>query len=457
MATAAVTDARVLALHLAETTVWARCGDRQWQCGAAAFVIDGRLAFGRWPAATPAANVEAAPIRFVDDEFLVLGAGVFPMADVLAGLLAHVAGRCPVPGPIDVLVLTCPAHWGEDRRRTLAEAGRAVAGDVRLLPVPEALYRGLAVRPAGDGLVLDVGLLESVAARPGGRDCIRFAECGGADLVESFSAADDLAESLRRQWVGVPSWTLITGELPAGSARALVEALGRGRDRSQSVSVVVGSVVAAGAYEWGCELGESPTLTGDVASRVVGSTRRIRQSVPAAALALVVAVTLGVLAWKANSIDPGSVSAPMAGSAPSESQRVGVGRAAVAVPSGWHVRDGGRLDRAEMVPDDGTPARILLVRTELVPGADLDAVESTLRSRVAEHPDRIRSIERMDVDARQGLSYVESPDLDSQVRWRVFVGDQLQVSIGCQTIPQRWADLEDHCDQVTRSLVVARR
>ncbi|MFC9790904.1 type VII secretion-associated protein [Rhodococcus sp. NPDC127528] len=455
MAAAAVSGARVLALHLTETTAWAQCGDHQWQCGVAVHSVDGRLAFGRWPAAVPSTNVEAAPIRFVDDRFLVLGAGVFAMGEVLAGVLAHVAGGSPTPGPVDLLVLTCPAHWGERRRSTLAAAGRAVAADVRLLSVPEALYRGLTVRPTGDGVVLDVGSLESVAARPGAADCILFDEYGAADLIERFSAASDLADRLRHKWSGVPSWTLITGELPAGAARALVEALGHGGGGSRSVSVVPGSVAAAGAHEWGRELGESPAPTGDVAARAVGSRRRYRLSVPAAALAVVVAA--GVLTWMGSSGDSVSGAVPTSGSVRIEPQRASAGRATVTVPSGWHVRDAGRLDRADLVPDDGTPARILLVRNELVPGADLDAVESTLRGRVAENPDRVRSLERVDVDARQGLAYVESPEPDSQVRWRVFVGDQLQVSIGCQTVPHRWLDLQGRCDEVMRSLVIAGR
>ncbi|TQF68866.1 type VII secretion-associated protein [Rhodococcus spelaei] len=453
MAAPAVTGGRVLAVHFAETAAWARCDDHQWQCSAAVFVDDGRLRFGPWPTAAPATSVEAAPIRFVDDEFLVLGAGVFPMGEVLGGLIRHVVGRCPAPGPVDLLVLTCPAYWGVGRRSRLAAAGRVVADEVHVVSVPEALFRGLAVRPTGSGLVLEVGVLESVAARPGAADCIRFAECGSVDLTETYGAASNFAENLQRRWSGTPSWIAITGELPAGTARALVEALGSER----AVSVVPGSVVASGAFEWGCELVHLFPSAQEAASHTVASRRRFRPArltVAALSVAMAGAVGAGALAWM-GSEDSDIDAAPVVVRA--EPQRVSAGRATVTVPADWHARDTGRLDRVELVPDDGTPARILVVRTELAPDADLTAVESTLRDRIAERPAEVGSLERMDVDARQGLSYVESPDPGSRVRWRVFVGDQLQISIGCQTVPERVAALDERCDQVTRSLTVADR
>ncbi|MEV0648264.1 Hsp70 family protein [Phytomonospora sp. NPDC050363] len=69
---------------------------------------------------------EPNPKRRIDDRELLLGDRSWPLADLIARTLAHVAAEAArtAGGPVGSLVMTCPVAWGPMRRRTLQDAAQ---------------------------------------------------------------------------------------------------------------------------------------------------------------------------------------------------------------------------------------------------------------------------------------------------------------------------------------------
>lgn len=464
MVAATVTGRSVAAVHLTETTVWACHGDRTVDCPAGVLANGGSLVAGvTGPDVGEHDTYEPCPIRFVDDPVLLLGDTGFRVSEVLTAVLARALGPVGTSMPVDLLVLTCPTGWGSTRRRTLAAAGRALARDVRVLSVVEVVEA--VVGTDGCGTVVEVGVLGSVATSTARAGTVTFDELGARDLAERGTAATELAAAVHGVRPDAPSWIAVTGDIPSGSG-PLTTALQAAWDTPPRVLVVRGGALVQAAEQWGRSLLGESAPGEDESPRASGRRPRVLSVVGAVVAAAAVA---GVTAWGFDRADtpvppPAAdvpvVPRPSTSAAPSAvvEARAGVGRASVTVPSGWHQRvPASRPDRVEMVRDDGHPARILLVRKELVEGTGLDAVAATLAAGIADRPDTFGSLSRVDVDARQALSYRETPDADSEVRWLVFVGADLQISIGCQGIRERIGDLEPDCERVVRSLDVTEK
>ncbi|GAA4483604.1 hypothetical protein GCM10023094_35430 [Rhodococcus olei] len=434
------------AVHLTETTVWARQGDRIVERPAGVRVGTGGLESGvGLDQAVQADAVEPYPIRYVDDEVVLLGSTAVPVAEVLAALVADAVTAAGASVPVDLLVLTVPSRWGTRRRRVLAAAGRTAARDVRLIPVADAVTRAVGADDAG--VVVELGTLQSAASSTVVGDGISLDALGAGDIAECPDAAQEFVTTVGAWHPRTPPWVALTGE---AAGPRLVAELRRCWGVAPRVLEVSGGAVVAAAHRWGVDaLGGHPAR----ASRARGVLRRPWITAAAAAAAVVAAAAVGVAMWGWDRPVPG-----VAPDAAPAAARVASGRADVALPPGWHERTpSAGPDRVELVRDDGRPARILLVHKELNPGADLDGVGTTLAARIADHADTFGSLERVEVDTRPGLAYVERPDPDSQVRWLVVVGDGLQVSIGCQALAGRMDDVEPACGDIVRSLNVAGR
>ncbi|MFD4470216.1 type VII secretion-associated protein [Rhodococcus sp. NPDC058505] len=440
MAAAAVTADRaaaVTAVHLTDSTMWVHRGDRSAHRPAGVLVADGGLEVGVDRSMAVGDDAfESSPALFVDDDVLLLGETAVPMPEVLAAVLAHGIAAVGAAVPVGLLVLTCPSGWGIRRRRVLTAAGRAVAREVRVIAVADAVRR--LVGAEEPGIVVEVGELGSAATV--GSAHLVIDTIGSRDLVETDDAAPELVTMLHAAWPEVPAWVAVTGEPPA--ARLAVE-LHRGWDGLPRAVEVRGAAVAAAAHAWGVELAGPPRP-----DREPSPTRRSRARPYGVGILLV-----GVLAAGAAWILPGAAPDPV----PAEPPRMASGRASITVPDGWEQRATGRADRIDLRPADGHPARMLLAQKELNPGADLDAVARTLAGRIAERPGTFGELGRVNLDSRDALAYREFPEPDSQVRWHVFVIDGLQVSLGCQASPDLLVDLEPACDRVGRSVTVAPR
>ncbi|MFF0818537.1 type VII secretion-associated protein [Rhodococcus sp. NPDC003318] len=448
----------VAAVHLTETRVWARHGDRTIDRPAGVLLDAGVLEVGVTPIGAVDPDVyEPSPLRFVDDSFLALGDNTIPMSEVLAALFGRTLGLVGAAGPVDLLVLTCPTEWGSSRRRTMTAAGRSVARDVRVLSVADAVEA--TVDAEGPGVVLEIGILESAATSTVAVGTISFDELGAMDLAERADAATELAVGVHDRCHDAPAWVAVTGRAERSESGPLAAALRTAGRSSPRVVVVDGAAVVTSAHEWGLGIMHSGTAPRRTAAH------RGRRAVAVAAAVSAVAVASGLGTWAlrlpneaappAATVAPGSSVELVPTSTPTPAVSAVVGRVAVVVPSGWHERvPASRPDRIEMVRDDGVPARILVVHKELTAGSDFDSVAEILADRIAERSETFGPLSEIDVDARHALTYREAPDPDSEVRWLVFVGEDLQISIGCQGLRDRLGGLEADCDRVVRSLEV---
>ena len=110
------------------------------------------------------------------------------------------------------------------------------------------------------------------------------------------------------------------------------------------------------------------------------------------------------------------------------------------------------------MPSDLPDRRIVITTTVLRPDASFDEVADDLSAMVAARAsdgvlgDLIRA---SDVDGRVALSYTESPDIDSTVNWQIFVEDDLQISIGCQSRRGEQHLFDAECAGVVSTLTVA--
>lgn len=132
------------------------------------------------------------------------------------------------------------------------------------------------------------------------------------------------------------------------------------------------------------------------------------------------------------------------------------GRASVELPATWSER--AETDRSLLIPPDGPDRRIVLTTVELAPGVSFDDVADDLADQVSargERPTIDGYTRATDFGGRVGISYVESPDEYSVVRWRVFVEDGIQIGIGCQSLLGAEAALEDDCSRAASTLRVS--
>ncbi|MFI6428646.1 type VII secretion-associated protein [Rhodococcus oryzae] len=463
MASAAVTADGVLAIHLTESTVWGCHAGVQFDCPAAVYADSFGLRFGDRAFAAGIADPESFepyPIRYVDDEYLSLGDRVFPMDEVLAGVLGHLVAGLGVRTAPDLVVLTHPAHWGRGRRRALVRAGRGIGKGVLLISVPEALARWSPEPMPTGSAVLEVGFLETTASVPGvdSHDCVHRAELGSSDLRDNPDVAGEFAAAMRELCPERPPRILVAGELPGTTGLSIVDAIEAGWDLPVVARVVPGSAVAAGALARGLDVVAQAPAAPETIAPVVRRSRwaTVGRWGPLVAAGVLVVAAITAVVVVAGGGDPRASAEPDTEVQAQSSARAG--RVSVTVPLGWRERaDRGDAARVELVPEKGAAARILVVAQELTPGADLEAVAHTLRRRAEMRPETFTALERGAVDGRPGLLYRERPDPDTEVRWSVLVEDGLQVSIGCQISPDRWRDLADPCEQAVRSTVIAGR
>ncbi|MFD4264401.1 type VII secretion-associated protein [Rhodococcus sp. NPDC058481] len=464
---AAVTDHGVLAIHLTESTVWGCRSGLQFDCPAAVYADAFGLQFGERAFVAGIADPESFepyPVRYVDDEYLSLGDRVFPMDEVLAGVLRHVATRLGVRAAPDLVVLTHPAHWGRGRRRALVTAGRGIGKEVLLISVAEALMHwSQEPMPTGTAVV-EVGFLDTTVSVPAGDsldcrhvDCVHRGELGSSDVRERPDAVGEFVTAIRELCQERPPRVLVTGELPGATGPSIVEAIEAGWELPLVARTIPGSAVAAGALARGLELVAPAPEAMDFHAPAMRRPRPWWDSVgrwaPLAAAGLLVVAAVTAVFVVGTSADPpaGAESTPQVQAQASAK----AGRVSLAVPPGWRERsERSGPTRVELVPENGTAARIVVAAQELTPGADLDAVANTLRQRMALRPETFGALEPADVDGRSGLAYREHPDPASEVRWSVFVEDGLQVSVGCQISADRWFELAGPCEQAVRSVVI---
>jgi type VII secretion-associated protein (TIGR03931 family) len=367
-----------------------------------------------------------------DDGRAVVG-GVAGLWEILSGFGAPI-----------LVEAVLPSHWGPLRRRAFGDRLRRVADDVAVRPVAVAAAEvhiddvGLPTRHV---VVVEVAAQAAtatlVSVRPQGTrivGCEHRARVGAEEFVDVTGGLVDVVLGDR-----MPDAVLILGADDLGEFDAVggwttpVHRV----DPAELVAAIAG-VPRAVQFD--------PPQPVDVwpATVPAGGSHRVRWAagVSAAVVACACAATMLVTPWDRPS------------------EVVSYERVSFELPSQWRVRAGfpDHSGRIELIPDEGSGTRIVLISNRLDDGVGYDEVADALADRIAARgADGPFSGLTSDVvfAGRPGLSYREVPEPSSVVDWHVTVDRSLQVSVGCQ----RRADAEPEvvgaaCEQVVRSLAI---
>ena len=454
MATAPVGLA--FAVHLSETRVWARYGREDW---------DG-------PAGIDDANqVSMPPNWFIDSGYCAVGARMIPVVESMARVFWQAALEVGAGAPADLAVVTHPTHWGAARQNVVAAAGRQCANEVLTLAVATAVVRAHIYRAAPSAgvrrfVVLECGSVATIASRvdSDGRVlcCEVETDLGLDDSVDRLGEFADLAA--RVTGTDDVDAVLVCGEL-ADHKPALTAALAAAFPQSR-VHVVPSREVARSAARLPVateprpqQSNPEPAPSAQWLQAPASAPQRRRWPVVAAVLMVVALLGAGIL-LALRTIDRNeSPNTSVADGTP-----VVLGRASMTLPPGWQVKDTeqsvpGYGNRLTLVPDGGTDRRITVTQTALRSAFTQEQAAATLRQKIAGN-DRGATFSEVETGVefggRQVIFYVESPEEYSQVKWHVIVENGTQVSVGCQFLLGEWNLLAGECEQLVRSVVIAR-
>ena len=454
MATAAVGLA--FAVHLSETRVWARFGREDW---------DG-------PAGIDDANqVSMPPTWFIDSGYCAVGAKMISVVESMARVFWQAALEVGAGAPADLAVVTHPTHWGAERQNVVAAAGRQCANEVMTVPVATAAVRAHTYRSAPSPVVrrfvvLECGSIATTAScvDSDGRvlSCEVETDLGLDDSVDNFGEFAQLGS--RVAGTDEVDGVLVCGEL-ADRKAALTDALTAVFGQSR-VHVVAAREIARSAARLPVASEPEPQqpnpLPAQRAQWLQEPTLAPRSHRwPVVAIVLLVVALLGAgIVLAVRTIDNGESTHPAAG----EAAPVVLGRASMTLPPGWHVKATeesvpGYGNRLTLVPAGGADRRITVTQTALRSTFTEEEAAATLRQKIGEKDGGATFSEvetGVEFGGRRVIVYVETPDEYSQVKWHVIVENGTQVSVGCQFLLGEWDLLAGECEQLVRSIVIAR-
>ncbi|GAB2626731.1 type VII secretion-associated protein [Prescottella soli] len=391
-------------------------------------------------------------LECIDDRYVLVGARPVATVDILAASLHRALGTgTRGTGFVAAVTVTYPSHWGSFRRGVLESAARRFAHTVSLVPVALAV-------PAPEGcarwVVLECAPLWTAASlvergdrgEPAVVACELASDTGSLDLRDHPDRVVVLDRLVRTVAGEQPvEVVLVSGAEDPELAKTLTAGI-------ESTVVVVADVdlvrrptAAAVAPDEGNEaaaawLDHAPTTPRR------GQGRTVLATVGVLVVAAVVGTALAVWQpWTRTRVS--DVAEPL--------RRFEIGPVSVQLPDRWSPEiKPGRLD---LTPTGVSGRRIVLVPTDVAAGSDQAEVARALARRIGDRgPDGPFS--EFDPDAefagRRGISYVESPDDRSRVRWHVLVEDGVQVSVGCQFRDGEWDALAADCEQAVRSVEV---
>lgn len=479
-----------------------------------------------------ASEIERFPWAYIDDDEIVIGSTPVPIEQVVGGTIGDALAWSGAVAPVDLLEVICPSSWGVHRQTVVRRAAAALAREVVVIDAASAAVRSLGERAPSFAVVVEVGEFASTVSslslpspgpapdRPASayERAVRWDAVGAVDL-----RADDLGGGGGDSGARASIAQRVSACAATGSGRGPIDVvvlatslttlptdiLGdnsyrvrevSGSDIVRSAAVGIGLSEPAGvrdpnpaaspsdlflppprtarAAAWLDEVASTPPSERPTAMLAVG-----------AAVAVVLAVVLGVVAIRAVSDSPTPVAIPARSSqtpsppvprsepdssiptttatatttsatTPTEpaprTTRFTFGRASVEVPASWSERV--EPGRVLLVPVDLPERRIVVTSVELRPGTTFDEVANDLEGQLASRGEgsSFGSYTRAtDFGGRTGISYVESPGDFSVVHWRIFVDDDLQVSIGCQSAEGDEPTLAGDCDLAVASLAVA--
>ncbi|RDI34004.1 type VII secretion-associated protein (TIGR03931 family) [Rhodococcus sp. AG1013] len=400
-------------------------------------------------------------VECIDDDYMSVGGHTVATVDVAAAAIRR-AFEAALGGTGFVATATVfhPSHWGATRCAVLESATRRSAHEVQMLPLafsapcPDAVRRWSVVEcgPLSTTVVL---VERDERGEPRIVACELLSDIGILDLLEDSDRVRAIGHAVRA--IGgdrAPDVVLVIG---ADEQAAVAETVCTGIE--SEVSVVSDAVLVSVPVTEPGSVAPGPAPDAVVWQQVASTPspgrprphgwRGRRIIIVAAAVALVLGLGAGAAAlWQAR--EPGA-------SASAESlQRFEVGRVSVAVPDSWRAR-AGRPGRLDLVPDGEADRRVIVMPTELAAGSDLVAVAHSLEQRMAERgPDSPFSqfVSEIEFAGRPVISYLESPDERTGVRWYVLVENDAQVSVGCRFLDGDWDAAAGACEQAVGGVTV---
>lgn len=457
-------------------------GSREAVGPCTAAVDDGRLVARR--------GNELSVLLCIDDPTMVVGSSVWDRESVLYELVWSVLRGAGVSEQLDVLEIAYPSIWGEERAGIVRATFSASARELVLIETAAAAVASAGERAPSTAVVVEVGALDT--------SILRYSSAGDSDddtgAIVPFGFQDSeewrraTAEHVRAGGDTTEVYVVAdtTGPDPVPDhptrwlsgldiARALYRRAGadlvpgeHSRNASTRSAAWLDDVAAASPSRGrGIRLPTALVAFATVAVIVCaavyfssvavhsGDIPNVQPSTPAAALES--ATTTAGVASQTRIVrpdDPDSAAAAQASGA-SEAATFVLGRVSTRLPATWTRLDD--PDRLVLIPPEPPDRRIVVTSAELRPGSTQERVAAELRTAIEARGTNstIGSLEpARDFGGRVGIAYVERPVDGSTVLWRVFVEDDVQVSIGCQFEDDDSSVIDTECGQATHTLAV---
>lgn len=475
-------------LVVTDTRIWARGPATHWDVPPSVVLGgNGDLVVGE--PLTPPTQVSSA-VQYVAADRIALLPRVPSLVEAMSSVVGTVMRTLGAPVPCAQITVVCPTEWGARRRAVFAEAARRCTADVVFEDMAiRAVVADVGTARSRRTLVLEFGpLATTVTAVVRSHQGIHIESCehepnlAVVDIEPESSAYYDLCELIDRVLAGQPADSAlavgVSDPAKLDLLRSAVQQVGTPEIEVRSIAgadLVRGpqqepeyqpDIAPLPSTEW-----MQPLRQRAAAMQPSGRNTKAYAIAGIAGVLVVAAVAVGAVFAFGGSDDKPAVSAagtsaaaPPTSPAPvtqppttSTSSSETVGRVRFQIPSGWRLTQAidPTKSRVDLVPSDGTRARITLIQTPVAAATGYDQVAADLETQMKQQPNGKLSDLQRDVvfGGKSGLAYTEQPGDGSTVSWHVLVEHGLQVSTGCQYLGG-FESIKQPCEQFAAALQV---
>ncbi|WP_433680905.1 type VII secretion-associated protein [Nocardia sp. CA-119907] len=475
-------------LVVTDTRVWARGPATHWDVPPSVVLgSNGDLVVGE--PLTPPTQVCSA-IQYVGADRIALLPRVPAIGEAMTAVFGTVLRNLGVPIPCEQVTIVCPTEWGGRRRAIIDDAVRRYATDI----VFEDTAIRAVVADAGAArsrrtVVLEFGPLSTTAtAVVRSHQGIHIETCEHepnlaiSDIAPETTGFDELSPLFDRLLAGQPADMVQAIGVSDPAKLDLIRSVAQQFcGPSVELRAIAGADLVRGPRpepEYQPEITPMPTTEWmqplrqrAAAMQPPGRNTKMYVLGAVAAVAVVAATAIGAVFAFGGSEDKPTASATSAsvpagptslstGMRPAptttpKSASETVGRVRFQMPAGWRFAQAPdpSKSRVDLVPSDGTRARISVIQTPVAAGTGYEQVAANLDAQMKQRPSGSVSELKRDVvfGGKSGLAYTEQPGDGSTVNWHVLVEHGLQVSTGCQYISD-WQSLAQTCEQFAASI-----
>ncbi|MEV6135772.1 type VII secretion-associated protein [Nocardia sp. NPDC051990] len=475
-------------LVVTDARIWARGPATHWDAPPSVVLgSNGDLVVGE--PLTPPTQVSSA-VQYVAADRIALLPRVPSLADVMASVVGTVMRNLGVPVPCAQITVVCPTEWGARRRAAFAEAARHFTADVVFEDMAiRAVVADVGTARSCRTLVLEFGPLSTtVTAVVRSHQGIHIESCehepnlAVADIEPESTASYDLCELIDRVLAGEPAdIAQAVGVSDPAKLDLIRSAVQQVCTQVIEVRPIAGADLVRGPQqepEYQPEVAPLPTTEWmqplrqrAAAMQPPGRNTKAYAITGITGVLVVAAVAVGAIFASGGSDDKPAVAAPSPSAAAATTSQSPitqppttpkttsetVGRMSFQIPAGWRLTQAidPATSRVDLVPADGTRARITLIQNPVAVGTGYEQVATNLETQMKHQPNGKLSDLKRDVvfGGKSGLAYTEQPGDGSTVSWHVLVEHGLQVSTGCQYI-SGFDSIKQPCEQFAASIRV---